>query len=97
MKPLYLKFESQQHAHSTLLAHGFELDGLGKLTHRTADIYEVGVIRGIITTDGDGNVTHQEPDVVGYHVNLLVPDDYTPPKSAVVLAVKTPVVRWAGY
>lgn len=97
MKPLYLKFESQQHAHSTLLAHGFELDGLGKLIHHTVDIYEVGVIRGSITTDDDGNVTHQEPGVVGYHVNLLVQDDYIAPKSAVVLTVKTPVVRWAGY
>lgn len=97
MKPLYLKFESRQHSHSTLLAHGFELDDRGKLTHHSIDTYEVGVIRGTVTTDDDGNVTHQEPDIHGYHVNLLVPDDYTAPKSAVVLTVKTPVVRWAGY
>lgn len=97
MKPLYLKFESLQHARSILLAHGFELDDLGKLTHRTVDIYEVGVIRGAVTTDDDGNVIHQEPDIHGYHVNLLVQGDYTAPKSSVVLTVKTPVVRWAGY
>lgn len=97
MKPLHLKFESRQHAHSVLLAHGFELDKFGRLTHHSVDTYELGVIRGAVTTDDDGNVTHQDPDVMGYHVNLLVPDDYTVPKSAVVLTVETPIARWAGY
>ncbi|MGL5283867.1 MAG: hypothetical protein ACRC8W_19375 [Plesiomonas shigelloides] len=97
MKPLYLRFDNKQAAHDALLANGFELAEDGNLYHSQCEIDIVGVIRGAVTTDNDGNVTHREPDVYGYHVNLLVPDDYVPPNSAAVIDVKTPDRRWAGY
>ncbi|MGL5729137.1 MAG: hypothetical protein ACRCYD_14955 [Plesiomonas sp.] len=96
MKPLYLRFESEQAAISALVEHGFSYED-GVLSHPDCCVDVVGVIHGTVTTDNDGNVIHREPDVYGYHVNLLVPDDYTPPKSAAVIDVKTPSRCWAGY
>ena len=96
MKPLYLRFENEQAARDALLANGFELTEDGELYHPKCSIDAVGVIHGELTIDDNGNVINQEPDIEGWHVNLLVHDDYTPPKSSVVVTVKTPVRRWAG-
>ncbi|MGL4600281.1 MAG: hypothetical protein ACRCVE_01990 [Plesiomonas sp.] len=97
MKPLYLRFDNKQAAHDALLANGFELTEDGQLYHQKSEIDIVGVICGMVTTDNNGNVIHREPDAYGYHINLLVPNDYIPPKSAAVIDVKTPARRWAGY
>lgn len=97
MKPLYLRFENEQSAREALLANGFELTEECRLYHQKCEIDVVGVIRGTVTINDDGIITHQEPDIQGYHINLLVPKDYTPPNSVVVINVKTPIRKWAGY
>ncbi|MGL5727406.1 MAG: hypothetical protein ACRCYD_06085 [Plesiomonas sp.] len=97
MKPLYLRFDNKQAARDALLSNGFGLTEDGNLYNPRCEIDIVGVIHGAVTTDNDGNVIHREPDVYGYHVNLLVHDGYIPPKSAGVIDVKTPARRWAGY
>ncbi|MGL5728751.1 MAG: hypothetical protein ACRCYD_12985 [Plesiomonas sp.] len=96
MKPLYLRFDSEQAAIAALVEHGFSCED-GLLSHPDCCVDVVGIIRGDIATDDDGNITHQEPDIDGWHINLLVPDEYVPSKSAAIVSVKTPVRRWAGY
>lgn len=97
MKPLYLRFDNEQAAHDALLANGFELTEDGSLYHSQCEIDIVGVIAGKPILDDFFEVIGNEPNLPGYHINLLVPDNYTPPESAAVMQVKTPVRKWAGY
>lgn len=97
MKPLYLRFDNEQAARDALLVNGFELTEDGGLYHPKCEIDIVGIIHGNVTTDDNGDVIHQDPDIEGWHINLLVPDDFAPPKTASIVSVKTPVRKWAGY
>lgn len=97
MKPLYLRFENEQAARDALLANGFELNEDGVIYHPKCEIDVVGVIAGKPILDDFFNPIGNEPDLPGYHINLLVPDDYIPPEAASVVVVKTPARKWAGY
>lgn len=97
MKPLYLRFESKTHAESILLSNGFKRDENGRLYSDTVLIDVIGVIPGKLVVDSQGNILSQEPDLPGWHVNLLVPDDYVIQQPNAVVTVATPVRKWAGY
>lgn len=97
MKPLYLKFDSKQHAEETLLSNGFMMTEGGSLHCDNVSLDVIGVIPGHVTYDAEGNILSQEPDLPGWHVNLLVPDDYEIQPPNAVVTVATPVRKWAGY
>lgn len=97
MKPLYLRFESKAAAESVLLSNGFKRDENETLYSDSVLIDVIGIIPGKMLVDGQGNVLSQEPDLPGWHVNLLVPDDYVIQQPNAVVTVATPVRKWAGY
>lgn len=99
MKPLYLRFNSQQDAIDVLSAKGFELSEDGKLYHPNCETFEIGVMYATdhILVDENGDRIGEPIELPGYHINLLVPDDFVPPQSEHILDVKTPSYKWAGY
>ncbi|WP_078000575.1 hypothetical protein [Edwardsiella tarda] len=99
MKPLYLKFDSKIEMETVLLGNGFVKDTANDRMIPPNNILLdiIGVIPGKILVDGQGNVLSQEPDLPGWHVNLLVPDDYVIQQPNAVVTVATPVRKWAGY
>lgn len=99
MKPLYLQFNSQQNAIEILSAKGFELSEDGKLYHPNCETFEIGVMYATdhILVDESGEQIGEHIELPGYHINLLVPDDFVPPQSEYILDVQTPSYKWAGY
>lgn len=98
MKPLYFKFENESKMAEFLISNGFVRD---KQTNEwfCSDKYLdiIGIIPGKATYDNQGNILSQDPDLPGWHVNLLVPDDYSLQQPGVAVTVTTPVRKWAGY
>ena len=99
MKPLYLRFNSQQNAIEILSAKGFELSEDGKLYHPDCETFEIGVMHATdhIQIGKNGEQIGEPIELQGYHINLLVPDDFVLPQSEYILDVKTPSYKWAGY
>ncbi|UAL57497.1 hypothetical protein [Edwardsiella tarda] len=97
MKTLYLRFDNKEQAELILTNNGFKLDENGVMYSESAYIDVIGVIHGDVTLGEQGNVISQAPDLPGWHVNLLVPDDYSLQPPGVAVTVTTPVRKWAGY
>lgn len=99
MKPLYLKFENENEMIKVLLSNGFVQDEFTHELYCTDKYLDIiGTIPGKVTYDDKGNILTQEPDVPGWHVNLLVPDNFSlDPSSYSVINIKTPYRTWAGY
>lgn len=98
MKPLYLKFKDENEMVQVLLSNGFVQDDItNELYCNDKYLDVIGVIHGKTTYDDNGDVISQEPNIIGWHVNLLVPDDYVFQPSNYVVTVTIPIRKWAGY
>lgn len=99
MKPLYLRFNSQQNAIEILSANGFELSEDGKLYHPNCDTFEIGVMHATdhIQIGENGEPIGEPTALPGYHINLLVPDDSPLLTLESKINVASPSYKWAGY